>query len=157
MAGWIVGFAIAAFCLWLGVRIFNRREKWAKRTAATMVPFAIYAAAYWVMMQPRLAHWRPAGGFGMTAIATPEYRLWKDCRLARPQRVWQGLFAPLFAIHRRIDENWGQFRPPANSPLYFMVNDQEAIAELEAGTAWTIDDFGRMAFSNQNQWYYHRQ
>jgi hypothetical protein len=25
--------AFTAFCIWLGVRIFNRRERWAKRTA----------------------------------------------------------------------------------------------------------------------------
>jgi hypothetical protein len=29
--------AIAAFCVWLGVRIVNRRERWAKRTLAGIV------------------------------------------------------------------------------------------------------------------------
>jgi len=29
----VVGAAFAAFCIWLGVRIFNRRERWAKKTA----------------------------------------------------------------------------------------------------------------------------
>jgi len=28
------GFAFAAFCIWLTVRLFNRGERWAKRTAA---------------------------------------------------------------------------------------------------------------------------
>jgi hypothetical protein len=29
----ILGFAFAAFCVWLAVRIVNRREQWGKRTA----------------------------------------------------------------------------------------------------------------------------
>ena len=33
----IFGVAFAAFCVWLGVRIVNRREPWAKRTLATVI------------------------------------------------------------------------------------------------------------------------
>jgi len=33
----VIGVACAAFCLWLTVRIVNRRERWAKRTLATIV------------------------------------------------------------------------------------------------------------------------
>jgi hypothetical protein len=33
----IFGVAFAAFGIWLGVRIFNRRERWAKRTAVGIV------------------------------------------------------------------------------------------------------------------------
>jgi hypothetical protein len=29
----VIGAGFAAFCVWLGVRIYNRRERWAKRTA----------------------------------------------------------------------------------------------------------------------------
>jgi hypothetical protein len=29
--------AFAAFCIWLTVRIVNRRERWAKRTAAAVI------------------------------------------------------------------------------------------------------------------------
>lgn len=32
-----LGAAFAAFCIWLTVRIFNRRECWAKRTAAGLM------------------------------------------------------------------------------------------------------------------------
>jgi hypothetical protein len=32
-----LGVAFAAFCVWLGVRIYNRRERWAKWTAVVMV------------------------------------------------------------------------------------------------------------------------
>jgi hypothetical protein len=38
----IFGVAFAAFCLWLTVRIVNRRERWAKRTAAGLVLLAWY-------------------------------------------------------------------------------------------------------------------
>jgi hypothetical protein len=33
----IFGVAFAAFCVWLAVRILNRRERWAKRTAVMLV------------------------------------------------------------------------------------------------------------------------
>jgi hypothetical protein len=33
----IFGVAFAAFCVWFGVRIFNRRERWAKWTAVGLV------------------------------------------------------------------------------------------------------------------------
>ena len=33
----VLAVAAAAFCVWLGVRIVNRRERWAKRTAAALV------------------------------------------------------------------------------------------------------------------------
>jgi hypothetical protein len=32
-----LGVAFVAFCIWLGVRIVNRRERWAKRTAVGIV------------------------------------------------------------------------------------------------------------------------
>jgi hypothetical protein len=33
----VLGVALAATCVWLTVRIINRRERWAKRTAVAMV------------------------------------------------------------------------------------------------------------------------
>jgi hypothetical protein len=33
----VLGVAFAAFCIWLAVRIFNRRERWAKWTLATVI------------------------------------------------------------------------------------------------------------------------
>jgi hypothetical protein len=39
----ILAVAFAAFCVWLTVRIVNRRERWAKRLAVTLViTFIIY-------------------------------------------------------------------------------------------------------------------
>jgi hypothetical protein len=37
----MLGVALAAFCVWLGVRIFNRREKWAKRMAVGLVALLV--------------------------------------------------------------------------------------------------------------------
>jgi hypothetical protein len=44
--------AFAAFCVWLAVRIFNRRERWAKWTLATVVGLPVlYAAAFGVAIR----------------------------------------------------------------------------------------------------------
>lgn len=32
----IIGVAFAAFCVWLGIRFYNRRERWAKWTLAAL-------------------------------------------------------------------------------------------------------------------------
>ena len=58
-------------------------------------------------------------------------------------------FLPIFTIHRCLDRDWAEFRRPANSPSRFMVSDQEALAEIEAGTAWAIYDFARLEFEVQ--------
>jgi hypothetical protein len=44
-----LGVAMAAFCVWLGVRIVNRRERWAKWTAVAfiLVVAAIPASYPW--------------------------------------------------------------------------------------------------------------
>jgi hypothetical protein len=42
----IFGVAFAAFCVWLVVRIVNRKERWAKWTLATVVSTAIYGGGY---------------------------------------------------------------------------------------------------------------
>ena len=39
--------AFAAFCVWLGVRFYNRRERWAKWTLAGVVVLPVlYVASY---------------------------------------------------------------------------------------------------------------
>jgi hypothetical protein len=40
----IAGIAFAAFCVWLGVRVYNRRERWAKKTAICAVVMVLYVA-----------------------------------------------------------------------------------------------------------------
>src|SRR5216684_8578353 len=46
-----LAFAFAAFCIWLTVRIVNRRERWAKRTALGL---AIALIAYPLSWGPAL-------------------------------------------------------------------------------------------------------
>lgn len=38
--------AFAAFCVWLGVRIFNRRERWAKWTAVGLIVMLAYPLGF---------------------------------------------------------------------------------------------------------------
>jgi hypothetical protein len=42
--------AFAAFCIWLGVRIVNRRERWAKSMLAGLCAAVLYpiSAGFWV-------------------------------------------------------------------------------------------------------------
>jgi hypothetical protein len=53
----IFGVAFAAFCVWLTVRIVNRRERWAKWTAAGVVLFVLYPLSvgpmYAIFVGPR--------------------------------------------------------------------------------------------------------
>jgi hypothetical protein len=50
--------AFAAFCVWLGVRIYNRRERWAKWTAAGLVAVVVLVyplsigPACWIVAKP---------------------------------------------------------------------------------------------------------
>jgi hypothetical protein len=63
----IFGVALAALCVWLTVRIVNRREKWAKRTAVVLLwvllfvyPFSIGPIACIVNHDILPASWKPA-------------------------------------------------------------------------------------------------
>jgi len=60
LARMIVGIAFAAFCVWLTVRIVNRRERWAKWTLAVVVGMALYAGSW--MPMARLTEWLNARG-----------------------------------------------------------------------------------------------
>ncbi len=56
----ISGVAFAAFCVWLGVRIVNRRERWAKNLAAITISLAYplsIGPAYWLMSRAYLPAW----------------------------------------------------------------------------------------------------
>jgi hypothetical protein len=33
----VLATAVAAICIWLGIRVFNRRERWAKRSAVALL------------------------------------------------------------------------------------------------------------------------
>src|ERR1700730_11269327 len=48
-----LGVALVAFCVWLVVRVFNRRERWAQRMLATAVGlpmlYALSFGAVWLL------------------------------------------------------------------------------------------------------------
>jgi hypothetical protein len=52
--------AFGAFCVWLGVRIFNRRERWAKWTAVGLAVVAGYPLS-WGPMVFILTRWALPG------------------------------------------------------------------------------------------------
>jgi hypothetical protein len=62
----VTGVGFAAFCIWLAVRIINRRERWAKRTAVglgvtlPLLYFASFGPACWFAAAPPGAPGRQA-------------------------------------------------------------------------------------------------
>ncbi|HEY3963149.1 MAG TPA: hypothetical protein VGM05_01245 [Planctomycetaceae bacterium] len=84
-----LGVAFAAFCVWLAVRIMNRRERWAKRLAAIVVGAPVlYALSFgpacwlndWGLMPDR--------GFGSTY--TPLLACAAQSSTACDAAVWYG-------------------------------------------------------------------
>src|ERR1700737_4522895 len=51
MSDAVPGVAFAAFCVWLTVRIVNRRERWAKRMAVGMILTTVLYIASWGPLQ----------------------------------------------------------------------------------------------------------
>jgi len=52
-----VSVAFAGLCVWLGVRVYNRRERWAKRTLAAVVAlpvlyFLSFGPVCWWLLSP---------------------------------------------------------------------------------------------------------
>jgi hypothetical protein len=48
----ILAIAFAAVCVWLTVRIVNRRERWAKWALAAAISTAIYGGGYSALLDP---------------------------------------------------------------------------------------------------------
>jgi hypothetical protein len=58
----VFGVAFAAFCVWLTVRIVNRRERWARRTGIVMsLVVALYppsiGPSWWLIHQTWCPEW----------------------------------------------------------------------------------------------------
>jgi hypothetical protein len=55
----VFAITFAAFCVWLGVRIVNRRERWAKWTAGVIgYPLSI-GPVVWLLYRKMLPEWAP--------------------------------------------------------------------------------------------------
>jgi hypothetical protein len=57
----IIGVAFAAFCVWLGVRIINRRERWAKWTLAAVICLPLlyalsFGPACWITSRTKIGY-----------------------------------------------------------------------------------------------------
>lgn len=82
----VLGMAFAAFCVWLTVRIVNRRERWAIRTAIALALLLIYALSFGPacglsLQADRLAVYRPCA---YLACGAPD-------AMSRPMRWWIGV------------------------------------------------------------------
>jgi hypothetical protein len=84
-----LAIAFAAFCVWLGVRAYNRRERWAKWTLAGVLFPVIYV-----------------GSFG-PARAAYVHRLVPEWTY-QPMRWFH--YPIIWAIPRMPDEIWGPYR-----------------------------------------------
>jgi len=94
----IVGFA--ACCLWLGVRIVNRRERWAKWTAVAMALVLCYPGAYFALLKRKV--YSPIGVDAATQQnlfeVEPGYRLQGE--------TVEGFLAPAHGIDRRVQKDF---------------------------------------------------
>jgi len=96
-----VAVVFAAFCVWLTVRIVNRRERWAKWTLAASVGLpALYAASFgpacWV------------GGTGMETLYQPILRGWSRAPepLGRALYWYANLLSPCDLGLVEVDSGW---------------------------------------------------
>jgi len=77
--------AFGAFCVWLGVRIVNRRERWAKRVAVGMAAvLVLYVASFGP------ACWWLSGVHGLSAASNSNNRIRRVPQLFRPI-VWSAV------------------------------------------------------------------
>jgi hypothetical protein len=109
--------------MWLGVRIVNRRERWAKRTAVmlavALVVVGAYAAAYHAMLKPRMVMTSLTDGHRMTKVSDGESfhasferaYCWGSLQdPATPESAWRAFFGPaakidrLLGLHPSLDE-----------------------------------------------------
>lgn len=113
----VLGVACAAFCVWLGVRVVNRRERWPKRLAiglfVVLVIFGPYVTAYTNMVKPRLPDkWSNIDGRDLARIAGPgKIELIPDydpfdpvtrSYAGRDQAFWENVFEPVHWLDRRV-------------------------------------------------------
>ena len=98
--------AFAAFCVWLTVRIVNRRERWAKQTLAAVVGLpAVYIASFgpvcWI---------NERFGVGTNAISIvydPTIRLASnDIRVRRPVQKYATIGSRRFSIIHNGKIEW---------------------------------------------------
>ena len=105
--------AFAAFCVWLTVRIVNRRERWAKWTATIMVGLPVLyvlsfgPACWWFARDAEFESFVP-----VRFAPQPYWPIGWTAKRSLPIRKLIGWYATLFA-----PGNWGLYRmSEAGSP-----------------------------------------
>ncbi len=87
-----VGMALAAFCIWLAVRIINRRERWAKWLAAGLMLLALYPLSFgpacWLTSQSQPPFVPPRFMY----VYWPLGNLVEDGSAVAPAIVWWAIF-----------------------------------------------------------------
>jgi hypothetical protein len=88
-----VGIALSAFCVWLTVRIVNRRERWAKWTLGVLVAFII---GYPTSSGPARSFlmWRERLGPGTIVLPNGSVCTWKS-RTTIMYGKWSVIYAPI--------------------------------------------------------------
>jgi hypothetical protein len=76
----VLGFAFTAFCIWLTVRLINKRERWAKLVAVpttALVLFVLgFGPAFWLVDLGLVSERRVAHLYGPSAPAPhPQFRV----------------------------------------------------------------------------------
>jgi hypothetical protein len=108
----VLGVAFAAFSVWLAVRIINRRERWAKRTAVVLVTTGLFVSAY-VTAYTRMV--RPSLSEEWVGFQISHFTDWSKLRIdlvpvyvgfdsetSVDQDLWENVFAPAHWVDRRI-------------------------------------------------------
>ncbi len=97
-----LGVAFVAFCIWLGVRAFNRRERWAKCLLATAVGLPmLYALSFGP------ACWLSDWGFMPGNFVDPTYRPLLACCVSVQSNnlsdvvIWYGEVLSPSYMHQR--------------------------------------------------------
>jgi hypothetical protein len=118
------GVAFAAFCMWLAVRIANRQECWAKRTAvalACLVGLYVFSSGPVRLVACRLQIWHTTDSLDrVTGWCRTDEGFW-----------WPTIYAPLKWVSDRpggrlIERYWDLFRPLLASDLLGPVEREAA-------------------------------
>ena len=118
----VVGVAFAAFAVWLGLRIFNRHERWAKRTAIGLLAglslfyLLSFGPAVWLTARD----WNFGRSFdGRTTFVESFYRpvLWSSARA----NSWLG----------KAVGWWGSLGVPDDKPVYLSIELDDGTVVLE--------------------------
>lgn len=92
----VLAVAFTAVYVWLGVRIFNRHERWAKRTLATAVGlpllyFASFGPACWISQRGVSNSTVRIGSGTVSTIFQPMLYLWMNTEFPGKIIAWYAL------------------------------------------------------------------